>query len=266
VVRLAPQLRRDDVAVIQLDQPVTGVPTVALGGVDAELAHILGRGTPYAPGTGHGESEMYDSTLRTADLKAIGDKDCARAFKGYKGATGERFDARMRCSLDADGREPLYSGCFGDSGAPLWTGTAQAPVQLGVVSWGGDGCGADHLPSVFADVARYRDFITDPSPTWAPTRKGRAEISGTPRVGHKLTCAAPGYTPEAGAKLSYTWTTTGSFSGGSYQPPKSLGGGRTYKIAKADAGRRVACQADASNDGGAVHVGVDNTLIKRSGA
>jgi secreted trypsin-like serine protease len=58
----------------------------------------------------------------------------------------------MRCSIAADGQEPLYSGCNGDSGGPLWTGTT-APVQLGV-SWGGDRGGADHLPSVFADVAR----------------------------------------------------------------------------------------------------------------
>jgi D-alanyl-D-alanine carboxypeptidase len=34
-------------------------------------------------------------------------------------------------------------------------------VLLGVVSWAGARCGADHLPSVFAQVSRYRTFIAD---------------------------------------------------------------------------------------------------------
>ena len=86
--------------------------------------------------------------------------------------TGERFNAaRMRCAVDVDGSEPLSSGCFGDSGGPLVVGPDSAPVQLGVVSWGGDKCGADHSPSVFADVDRYRDFILAASdPVWAPER------------------------------------------------------------------------------------------------
>src|SRR4051794_20385519 len=139
----------DDVAIVGLDQPVTDVPVVALGGADPGQAHILGRGRPFAPGTGHSEGMVLDSTLRTADLRSIGDAACGRLFQTYKNPTGERFDPRMRCSIDADGLEPLYSGCFGDSGGPLWTGAPDAPIQLGVVSWGGD-CGADHRPSVFA--------------------------------------------------------------------------------------------------------------------
>jgi hypothetical protein len=254
----------DDVAVIQLDQPVVGVPAVVLGGIEPGLAHILGRGRPFAPGTGHSEAEMLDSTLRTADLKTIGDAQCARAFKRYKNPSRETFDLRMRCSIDADGLEPLYSGCYGDSGGPLWTGASDAPVQLGVVSWGGNS-GADHRPSVFADVALYRDFITDPSPTWAPTKKGRAaRISGAPRVGRTLTCSPPGYTPEPGAKLAYAWSTLGRFAHGRYTPPAALGHGRTYKLAKRDAGRRVACHVSATNAGGSVDVGVANVLIRRS--
>jgi len=181
VVRVAGRLRRrrrngdnflDDVAIVELDASVTGVPLVKLEGVDAPEALILGTGRRFAPGTGHSEVAMLDSTLRAAPLRTIDDAACAKAFKGYKARAGERFYARMRCSIDADGRQPLYSGCNGDSGGPLWTGTADAPVQLGVVSWGGDRCGADRLPSVFADVARYRAFIADPAPAWAPTKAG----------------------------------------------------------------------------------------------
>ncbi len=253
----------DDVAIVELDAPVTGVPSVRLGGVDAADALILGQGRAFAPGTGHSEAEMLDSSLRTAPLRTISDAQCARAFKGYKGSTAERFDPRMRCSIDGDGRPPLYSGCNGDSGGPLWTGSASAPVQLGVVSWGGDRCGADHLPSVFADVALYRAFITDPSPAWAPVKTGgRASIGGTSRAGRTVTCALRGYTPEPGVTVAYTWKILGKGRGG-FSPPRRVGAGRTYKVARRDRGYRIGCFAEATNDGGYVLLAAANRLIAR---
>ncbi len=253
----------DDVAIVELDSPVTGVPFVKLGGDDVADALILGQGRAFAPGTGHSEAEMLDSSLRSASLKTLSDADCSRAFKGYKGSTRERFYPRMRCSIDADGREPLYSGCFGDSGGPLWTGPSAAPVQLGVVSWGGDRCGADHLPSVFADIALYRAFILDPSPVWAPSKTGgRVAISGTSRAGRTLRCTIRGYRPEAGAKVGYTWKVLGKGRGG-FAAPKPAGVGRTYKVARRDRGYRLGCFVEASNDGGFVLVGAANRLIAR---
>ena len=53
-------------------------------------------------------------------------------------------------------------------------------------------------------TSRGSRFITDPSPTWAPTNTGRASISRTARVGRRLSCSSPGSTPEAGAKVGYT--------------------------------------------------------------
>jgi secreted trypsin-like serine protease len=253
----------DDVAIVQLDAPVTGVPLVALGVADPAEASILGRGRPFAPGTGHSEGEMLDGTLRTAVLRTLSDSACAKAFRGYRGSTGEHFDPRMRCSIDADGRPPLFSGCNGDSGGPLWVGTPAAPVQLGVVSWGGDRCGADHLPSVFADVARYSGFIADPSPTWAPAKTGATvRIAGTPRLGRTLRCTTRGYVPEAGAKVGYSWVIVGA-GRGHFGAPKPVGRGATYTIARADRGHHVACIADASNRGGYVDVGTGSTLVRR---
>ena len=127
----------DDVAVVQLDAPVTTVAPVALGGAPSGEAWILGRGRPFAPGTGPSETQTLDSTLRQAVLRPIGDEQCAAMWKHRKGNGGERFDAkRMLCAIDVDGLEPLSSGCNGDSGGPLYSGTAVAPVLLGVVSWG----------------------------------------------------------------------------------------------------------------------------------
>ena len=173
----------DDVAIVQLDAPVTTVAPVTRSAPRPRRraeAWILGRGRQFAPGTGHSEKEILSASgLRQAQLRPMSDKQCAASWKHRRGNAGERFDAaRMLCAIDVDGVEPLSSGCNGDSGGPLYTGTAAAPVLLGVVSWGSTRCGADHTPSVFAEVARYRDFITDPSPTWAPAPTSAPKITG----------------------------------------------------------------------------------------
>ena len=214
--RNGPRNFLDDVAIVELAAPVTGVTPVRLGGPAVREAWILGRGRAFAPGTGTAIAETLDSSLRSAPLRTISDAQCARAFRGYEPADGERFDRRMRCAIDADGRAPLHSGCNGDSGGPLWTGTPEAPVQLGVVSWGGDRCGADHLPSVFADVERDRGFILDPAPTWAPTTTAKAivTISGPPRQGRRLTCSARDLRLPDGAAVAYSWSIVGAGRGG----------------------------------------------------
>jgi hypothetical protein len=112
---------------------------------------ILGRGRSTAPGSG--QTEPFDGKLRQATLRTISDKECAKDFKHERGNGGERFDAkRMVCAIDVDGKSSLSSGCNGDSGGPLYTGSDAAPALIGVVSFGGSRCGADLLPSVFAEV------------------------------------------------------------------------------------------------------------------
>ncbi|HEY6888503.1 MAG TPA: serine protease [Solirubrobacter sp.] len=209
----------DDVAIVQLDAPVTSVTPVTLADKPTTgLARIIGSGRPFAPGTHHSEAEMLGGGLRQADLRQVGDSDCAKVYARNHPGTGERFNAaRMLCAVDPDGKQPLSSGCFGDSGGPLIAGT----TQLGVVSWGGDKCGADHSPSVFAEVARYRDFILDPTPAWGPSHRTTVRLAGK-------RCHAA--TREPGTKLRYEITRRG---------------------------HRVTCNAYASNDGGELLVGTD---------
>ncbi|MEA2191228.1 MAG: chymotrypsin [Solirubrobacteraceae bacterium] len=253
----------DDVALIKLDAPVLGVPLVAIGGPAVSEAQVLGRGRRFAPGTRHTDAQAFDGTLRAAPLRTIGDANCARRLKGYVGSTRERFRSRMLCAIDADGRAPLYSGCNGDSGGPLWTGSANAPIQLGVVSWGGDRCGADHLPTVFADVARYRDFIADPSPTWAPTRTGGVtRITGTARAGRTLSCAISRYVPQRGTRVGYAWAAIATGRNGSRRP-RLVGRGRTYRVARADRDHSLTCVVTASNDGGFVTVDAATRVVRR---
>ena len=237
----------DDVALVQLESPVLGVPQVTLGGTDPGVATIVGTGAVYAPGTGHGEIEtIKDGGLNQAVLRSMTDRDCAKSFGDHRPSSGERFDAkRMRCSIDQDGKAPLSSGCFGDSGGPLVTGLASAPVLLGVVSWGSDRCGADHTPSVFADVSLYRSFITDPAPTWMPYQQLTVKVSG--KAKSKYTCSVSG-AREPGTSLSYVWKRLPRWG-----KPVEVGRGRTYKPKDSS---KVACFVYSANDGGQILAGV----------
>jgi len=67
-----------------------------------------------------------------------------------------------------------------------------APSPVAAEAWyGGLKCGADHLPSVFAEVDHHRGFLLDPTPTIAPVAHGDAKLSGKARKrdrGHRISC------------------------------------------------------------------------------
>jgi hypothetical protein len=231
----------DDVAILELETPVAGVapvPLLADGAAPPAQGWIVGRGRSEAASTG-GSSRGFDGILRRAPLRVTSDAECAAKFKRVNGNDGERFDAaRMLCAIDIDGVAPLSSGCNGDSGGPLYSGSEAAPVLLGIVSWGSDFCGADHTPSVFAEVGRYRDFITDPAPVWTPTSRG---VPKATRHGSRLTCTAPAFDARPD-RVAYTWHRAGY--------SKAIGQGRTFRPGRAVRGHRVACRIEARNAGG----------------
>jgi secreted trypsin-like serine protease len=234
----------DDVAIIQMDAPAAGVAPVTLGSANVPQATILGRGRSTVPGSGSSEAQTFDLQLRDATLKLMSDAACAKAWKHHKGNGGESFNAaRMLCAIDVGGRVPLSSGCNGDSGGPFYTGTAAAPVVLGLVSWGGSKCGADHLPSVFANAARYRGFLLASTPIWEPLTPDPAKVTGTRAVGATLTCSTSGFTGRP-TKLVYEWQRQGG------RKVVVVSRARTYKVRKADAGHPLVCGVTASNDGG----------------
>ena len=137
-----------------------------------------------------------------------------------------------------------------------YTGTATAPVVLGLVSWGGSRCGADHLPSVFADAARYRSFLLDAAPTWAPLTAEPARVTGTRAVGAKLTCRTSGFTGRP-SKLEYVWQRQGG------RKVVNASHARTYRVRKTDAGHPLVCSVTASNDGGILSVPFATSAIAK---
>jgi hypothetical protein len=172
----------------------------------------------------------------------LSDEDCATAYRRARGNDGERFSAaRMVCGIDPDGEAPLSSGCNGDSGGPFFAGTAEAPQLLGVVSFGGLKCGADHLPSVFTEVARYRAFLTDPAPTWAPTTTEVPKVTGPRRPGGRLRCARPAFAAPA-ARTTVLWRRNGRIT--------VIGRHSTFVVRRGDRGKQLICTVEAENDGG----------------
>jgi len=236
----------DDVAVIQLDAPVTTVAPVPLGPDPAPpRVTVLGRGASTHSGRRGG-------SLREAPLRTVGDRACARQWRRARGNDGERYSAaRMVCSLDVNGRRPLSSACFGDSGGPLFGGTHAAPVLYGIVSFGSDTCGGDGLPTVYAEVARYRDFILASAPVWAPVATGPSAVSGTPRAGRRLTCSVPGWDVPPD-RVQFAWVRS--------RGQRTVGRRATYRVGARDRGSLLICVASARNAGGVATAPLDRDL------
>jgi secreted trypsin-like serine protease len=232
----------DDVAIVQLDRPVTGVRPVPLlepgTRVPARL-RILGRGKTSPKGaTGH-------TGLHEATLKTVGDADCTRRWRKSKSKYDKRFEAVSEvCAIDANGRAPLDSVCAGDSGGPMIAGSLARPVLAGIISWTGERCGADRLPTVGAEASHFRDFLTAPEPVWAPLPSGPTRIT---RAGDVLTCEPAPWTiaPE---RIDFRWERRTRTKDG-YRFTR-VGTAQTYTVKSADSGKLISCQALGSGPGG----------------
>ena len=141
--------------------------------------------------------------LREATLRTLRDTACAApagsaAARKYR---GHFRPAAEVCAIDADGRAPLDSVCAGDSGGPIVAGTRTRPVLVGIISWTGERCGADKLPTVGADASHFRTFLSAAAPVWAPVPGGPPVVT---RDGATLTCSLPPWigTPD---RIDYRW-------------------------------------------------------------
>ena len=226
----------------QMDAPWRASPHDAgrgerAGGDDPRARSLDG------PGLGHGRSRLRPRVAR-CDLEGherlvlrelVRSTTRATAVSLRRRAHGLRHRRRRRCpaelGLQRRQRRPvLHWHGRGADGA--------RPRELG-----GSRCGADHLPSVFADATRYRSFILDPTPIWEPLTAEPARVTGTRKVGAKLTCRTTG---SQGARRRSP--TCGSARADA--SPVTVSRARTYTVRKADAGHPLVCAVEASNDGG----------------
>ena len=242
----------DDVAIAQLDQPVTSVAPVTLGD-SRENARIIGFGNIFAPGTGHSEADMLRGGLHQATLRQVVRRRLRRGLPDQHSRHGRALQRRPDALRGRRRRQAAAQlGLLrrqrrrADRRHQRGAGAARRR-QLGRRP-----CGADHSPCVFADVARYRAFILDPTPTWGPTQRSVVTIKGS----KSLRCSVAEREP--GTKLTYVWKHRGH-----HKPLEDIGTGSTHKVTKSEAGTRLSCFAYASNDGGEILAGSDSVMAVR---
>jgi hypothetical protein len=229
----------DDVGIVLLAQPVTGIAPVRLGSANpGAAASILGYGITTPRVT------SLSKSLLTGGMKVLPAAACEHAYP-------HAIIASEICGKDLKSRHaPFIQACAGDSGGPFIRQTAQGPVQIGITSWGPEvkdaKCGKRHLPGVYMRTSSFASFIHDPNPVIQPfPAAGPTDVAsdpkttGTGKVGETLTCHPPvfGGSP---AKLSIKWVL--NF--------KTVSRSLTLKVTKAMIGHRMGCNVTARNASG----------------
>jgi len=237
---------RDDIAIVVLATPVSGVRPLALrtkAPGRGTRATLYGSGQKAVPGRTVRAAANFEA-LRMATLNVTSDGACRDFYRrhGDRPYRSALRAATMLCATDPDGRAPFRSACVGDSGGPLVVGGTLA----GIVSWG-QRCGGDRDPSVFTDPAAYRAFLTAPAPVLAPVSSGApAVLTGVASVGATLTCASPPWL-RAPERITYAFD---SYRFGTGRVSRQQGASPSYVVRREDAGRVVSCVATGVNAGG----------------
>ncbi|MBB5786072.1 hypothetical protein HD601_000647 [Jiangella mangrovi] len=192
-----------DWALIQLDEPVEGVPTLPItttGEYDEGDFTVAGWGAD-AEG---GDQQQF---LLEAEVPFVGDAECLASYPD-----GEGWGFVGEIELCAGFAEGGIDSCQGDSGGPLFREDDEGEtVQVGIVSWG-NGCARPDYPGVYTQVSAVAAAIqetaelrTEPEvdATSAETTIDtpvRIELSGTDPEGDDLEFKV--YAPEVG-ELTY---------------------------------------------------------------
>jgi len=233
-----------DVAVVQLDRPVTDIRPVSLVASGKTLrsgrsVRVIGVGQSSLGGsTGrNGRAATLDG-LRQATLELRSDRSCGAFYRRAGKDFREAFVARwMLCAGDPSPRGLQAATCQGDSGGPALVRDGARWRQVGITSWG-KSCGADRDPPVFVDAGAARRFIDGPH-AWGPVAgDGVTEIAGDARVGATVECRPPAWL-EAPERVLYEWSSYRYRRG---DRPRRRDGRSTYVIRQNDLGRTIRCR------------------------
>nr|XP_017508489.2 transmembrane protease serine 11D isoform X1 [Manis javanica] len=148
-----PATHENDIALVQLDRPVTFTKNIRRVCLPEATQNILPGSTAYITGWGsqsYGGNTVTD--LQQARVEIISNSAC-NAPDSYNGAVLPG----MICAGEPQGG---VDACQGDSGGPLvQEDSRQIWFLVGIVSWGYE-CGLPNKPGVYTRVTPYRDWIT----------------------------------------------------------------------------------------------------------
>lgn len=188
-------------------------------------------------GNGSSDAEI----LQKADVPLVDDGTCADEYP-------ELVESVMICAGSFSTGAPVKDACQGDSGGPLALANSTVfgdtePRLAGLVSFG-NGCG--QVPNVYTEVseAATRAYIeSPPDDVDAPVTAGRPTISGTFRVGGRVTCNPPSV---PGATVtSYVWSVVSGSSAS-----RLAATGRNITLPPIARDRAIACDARLENRAG----------------
>ena len=190
----------NDIAVLTLRSPISGVPTIALP--SATQAADATQGGDRVKSAGWGRTSSGGSTpqtFRVADLTVIPDEVCSSSSGTYRvgslvyeGIGVSVKPQTMLCAGGVTSSGLAIDTCQGDSGGPLVAGSGEGAVLVGVVSWGIGCAGYDDkgqlpwlTPGVYTRLATYLPWLAT---------KGVEGVDGVPvdRVTRTVRGLSPG--------------------------------------------------------------------------
>jgi hypothetical protein len=187
----------DDVSVLTLKDALPGAYTATA--LAAQGADDPADGTS-ATIVGYGATERTNNDygiLRSATVPIKSDATCASAW-------GTDFNStKMMCA----GIPPTTDTCAGDSGGPIFTGAADARVQVGITDWGSSDCGSQY--GVYEALNYYSDVVKGQITLNGPnqmdfTGDGHADLFGRWAANGEL---------DAGTSAGFATNTYGGMSG-----------------------------------------------------
>ncbi|WP_158564272.1 trypsin-like serine protease [Jiangella anatolica] len=139
-----------DWALIQLAEPVEGVPTLDLAETD-EYDEGMFTVAGWGADAEDGEQQQY---LLEADVPFVPDDECLASYPDDEG-----WGFSPGIELCAGYAEGGIDSCQGDSGGPLFRDDENGePVQVGIVSWG-NGCARPDYPGIYTQVSAVASAI-----------------------------------------------------------------------------------------------------------
>lgn len=150
----------NDLALVELSKPLANAGRVRLPSPQDAATHLAAGSVVMASGWGLTEEETNSRRLLKVDLKVAPTATCSSHY-------GAALPAGSICAGGG-----AFDTCRGDSGGPLWVGSGQQAVQLGVVSKG-DPCGKSIAPGIYAPLLAHLKWIEDTSklPACVPVNK-----------------------------------------------------------------------------------------------
>ncbi|KAL1505942.1 hypothetical protein ABEB36_005387 [Hypothenemus hampei] len=157
----APRVVYNNIALLILNRPfdmADNIGTICLPAQDEKITSSECLASGWGKNS-FGKAEKYQVILKKIKLPMVDFHKCEKALQ--KTRLGSSFI--LHHSFICAGGEQGKDTCTGDGGGPLVCPDSRDQeryVQAGIVSWG-IGCGDRNIPGVYANVAKYRNWIDE---------------------------------------------------------------------------------------------------------